>query len=216
MARGAGLDYSKRVLVVFGASGHGKVVCDVLLSAGLGVAGFVDDDASRSGQRVLGLPVLGTSEWLAGKAARVALGVGVNGARAKVAERCLALGATLITCVHARAVVAPSAVLGEGTIVMAQAVINPDATIGRGVIVNTAAVVEHDGVVGDFAHVSPRSVMGGACAVGAFSQLGIGATMRPGSRIGERSLVGAGAVVIHDIGDGVVAMGIPARPRPGG
>lgn len=201
------------MLVVYGASGHGKVVCDVLLAAGLVVDGFVDDEPSRKGAVVLGLPVLGTGDFLAGKGAQVALGIGVNAARAKVAERCAALGATLVTCVHPRAMVSPSAELGEGTIVMALAAINPDARIGRGVIVNTGSIVEHDDVVGDFAHVSPNSVMGGNCELGALSQLGIGATMLPGTRVGERTIVGAGGVVVRDIPAGVIAVGVPARPK---
>lgn len=201
------------VLVVYGSSGHGKVVCDVLHAAGHTVDGFVDDDPARHGSLVLGLPVLGGGQALVGKAARVALGIGDNRARAKVAAIVASSGGSLVTCVHPRAVVAPSAQLGEGTIVMAMAVLNPDARVGRAVIVNTAAVVEHDCVVEDYAHVSPNSVMGGGCRVGAFAQLGIGATMLPGTAIGEGALVGAGGVVVRDIAAGAVARGVPATAR---
>lgn len=199
------------MVVVYGSGGHGKVVCDVLLAAGHVVAGFVDDDRERHGALVLGLPVLGGGDQLAGKAAHVALGIGSNRARAVVAAKIASLGGVLLTCVHPRAVVAPSAVLGEGTIVMALAVVNPDARIGRGAVVNTAAVVEHDCAVGDFAHISPNSVMGGGCTVSTFAQLGIGATMLPGTAVGEGALVGAGGVVVRDVAAGAVARGVPAR-----
>jgi sugar O-acyltransferase (sialic acid O-acetyltransferase NeuD family) len=201
------------VLIVYGSSGHGKVVCDVLRAAGQVVDGFVDDDPARHGSLVLGLPVLGGGEHLAGRRARVALGIGDNHARAKVAAKVVAHGGVLVTCVHPRAVVAPSAELGEGTIVMALAAVNPDARVGGAVIVNTGAVVEHDCVVGDFAHVSPNSVMGGACVLGAFAQLGIGATMLPCTSVGDGALVGAGGVVVRDVAAGVVACGVPARAR---
>jgi len=197
-------------LVVYGAGGHGKVVCDILLAGGHEVAGFVDDGAAV-GTRVLGLPVLGPMAWLEANPSRVALGVGDNTARARVAESALAAGSTLVTAIHPRAVVAKSARLGPGAVVMALAVVNADATVERGGIVNTAAVVEHDCVVGPFAHVSPNASLGGGCRVEGFAQLGIGATMLPGTTVGERTIVGGGAVVVAPIPADVVAVGIPAR-----
>lgn len=207
------------VLVVFGAGGHGKVVCDILLSRGDVVAGFLDDHRP-AGEIVLGLPVLGGAAWLArpeNRGARVALGVGDNAARERVANACVEAGATLVAAVHPQAVVSRSASIGEGAAVMALAVVNPDARVERGAIVNTAAVVEHDCVVGAFAHVSPNSVMGGACRVGALAQLGIGASMLPGTSVGDRSIVGGGGLVVRDIPPSSIAFGVPARvsrPRP--
>jgi sugar O-acyltransferase (sialic acid O-acetyltransferase NeuD family) len=201
---------SDRPLVVIGAGGHGKVVADALMAAGERVAGFIDD-AKPAGTNVLGLPVLGGTDWLHEHRPRVALGIGNNQARATAAEACDRAGCALVTVVHPRAVVAPSAVVEAGTVVMALAVVNADARIGRGVILNTSCIVEHDCVVGDFAHVSPGSAMGGGCRVGALAQLGIGATMRPYTAIGERSLVGAGAVVVAEIPADTVVKGVPAR-----
>ncbi|HVJ95149.1 MAG TPA: hypothetical protein VM580_35470, partial [Labilithrix sp.] len=93
-------------IVVFGASGHGKVVCDVLRANGLEVMGFVDDAVSKQGTHVLGLPVLGTSEWLDGRRARVALGIGDNRIRAAVFTRCEQMDAELVTCAHPSASIA--------------------------------------------------------------------------------------------------------------
>lgn len=198
------------MLVVFGAGGHGKVVCDILLAAGEVVDGFLDG-FKPAGSMVLGLPVLGDADWLDGKAVRVALGIGDNQARERLASECERRGATLIAAVHPRAVVSRSAVVERGSVVMALAVINPDARIGKGAIINTAAVIEHDCEIGDFAHVSPNAAMGGACRVGRRAHLGVGATMLPGRSVGEDAIVGGGALVARDVIANAVVRGVPAR-----
>lgn len=209
---------SSRRVFVYGASGHGKVVGDILLARhDPNFVGFVDDRNELQGTSVLGLPVLGNGSWLHKEAEKtrvaVALGVGDNAARQRVAEKCIAWGAELITLVHPGASVSGSARLGLGAVVMARAAINPDAKIGQGAIVNTGSVVEHDVDIGDFAHVAPNSAMGGASRLGTLSQLGIGAVVIHCVSVGASTIVGAGAVVVRDIPDKVVAFGVPARIR---
>lgn len=196
-------------LVVFGAGGHGKVVCDALLANGETVLGFIDD--AKAGQRVLGLPVLGGAEWIAKNDCRVALGIGDNALRARVFAVCTNAGVALTTVIHRSATVARSAALGAGVVVMANAVINAEARVEDGAIVNTGAIIEHDCVVEVFAHVSPNACMAGGCRLGARGHLGVGASMLPGTTIGEATIVGGGAVVTRDIAGGVVAAGVPAR-----
>jgi UDP-N-acetylbacillosamine N-acetyltransferase len=207
-----------RKLFVYGASGHGKVVGDILLACNdPNFVGFIDDRADLRGSRVLGLPVLGDGEWLRHEAGMtqvaVALGVGDNFLRKKLAEKCISWGVELVTVVHPTASVSVSARLGRGTVVMAQAAINADVKIGEGAIVNTSAVVEHDVDIGDFANVSPNAVMAGASRLGVLSHLAIGALTIPCVSIGTMTIVGAGSVVVGDIPDGVVAFGVPARVR---
>src|SRR6266404_710890 len=126
-----------RKLFVYGASGHGKVVGDILLACkDPDFVGFIDDRADLRDSEVLGLPVLGDGEWLQREAGMtqvaVALGVGDNLLRKRLAEKCISWGVELVTVIHPTASVAGSARLGRGTVVMAQAAINADAKIGEG------------------------------------------------------------------------------------
>lgn len=199
---------------VYGAGGQGKVVADILITAGQHqVAGFLDDNQSLYDSTVMGLRVVGGEEWLRKHAVKgnvaIALGIGDNKIRKELAKRCQ--GMEIIDAIHPMASVSRAAQLREGTVVMAGAVINPDADIGRGVIINSGAIIEHDVVIGDYAHVSPNAAMGGVSRLGAESHLGLGAVILPGLAIGERTVVGAGAVVTRNLPDGVVASGVPAR-----
>jgi len=211
-----GFAMSYERLLVYGASGHGKVVADVVQRAGLPyLEGFIDDGV-EPGTLILDLPVKGGEEWLRQQAeagaVAVALGIGINRTRQRVARRCREMGVALVTACHPAAAIAPSARLGEGTVVMAGAAINPDARLGPGVIINTGAVVEHDVVIGEFAHLSPNAATGGGVRLGALSHLGLGAVVLPLVSVGQGTVVGAGAAVIQDLPDNVVAVGLPAKP----
>jgi len=205
---------TRKRIVVYGAGGHGKLVADVLIAQGHSIDGFVDDNPSRSGQIVLGLPVaLSQSLWqhAAQQPFSVVLGVGNNRARKKIAERCAEAGIEILTVIHPTAMISKTASIGVGTAIMAGVVVNPDAHIGPGVILNSGAVVEHDVVLGPYAHISTNAALGGGSAVGELSVVGVGASMRPLARVGAAAIVGAGSVVIGDVPDGVVARGVPAR-----
>ena len=201
-------------VIIYGASGHGKVVADILLACGIKVAGFVDDDPEKR-DPVSGLCVLGNGQWLIRHAAdgqvAVALGIGDNFFRRAVAEKCNIANIQILSAVHPSASVASSANLSPGVVVMAHAVVNSDAQIGFGAIINTGAIVEHDCSVGSFTHLSPRATLGGNVRIADMAWLGIGSIVLPGIKIGTGSIVGAGATVIRDVGDWVVVAGTPAR-----
>lgn len=206
----------RKRIFVYGAGGHGKVVADLLVSRGeKEFAGFVDDREELWGAKVMGFTVLGGGKWLQWEAGSariaIALGVGDNASRHWIAESCAYWGAEVLTVVHPRAAVSRAARVGRGSVVMANASVNVDAVVGDGVIVNSGAVVEHDVEVGEYAHVAPNAAMGGGSSLGAFSLLGIGASVLPCVHIGAHSVVGAGAVVVKNLPDEVVAIGIPAR-----
>jgi sugar O-acyltransferase (sialic acid O-acetyltransferase NeuD family) len=197
-------------VVVLGAGGHGKVVADILMAMGRPPLGFLDTN-KPVGTLVLGLPVLGDEDWLATNRAAAALGIGDNATRERLAAGVLERGASLISAIHPRAVVASSAKIADGVVIAALAVVNPDATIERGVIVNTGAIVEHDCVIGAFAHLATNATTGGGCNVGGLTLLGSGATMLPYTRVGDRSVIGSHALVSRDIPSQSLARGVPAR-----
>lgn len=199
-------------LVVYGASGHGKVVADAARAAGLHVDGFVDDDVSKHGTTFFGALVLGGRAWLEERRdVDVAWGIGSNRVRESLHARVVSLGHRAATIVHPRANVALSARIGEGTVVFAGTTVNADAAVGVGAILNTGAIIEHDCVIGDFAHVSPGARLGGGVTVGARTHIGIGATVIQLIEIGADAVVGAGSVVVRNLPPSVVAYGVPAR-----
>lgn len=201
-------------VVVYGSGGHGKVLADAAELRGLEVLGFIDDDLSRKGAKVIDFPVLGGVEALSGLSPReveVVVAVGNNAARRALAAKVAKLGFRVASVVHPSAVVSRSARLGTGVQLLAQCVVGPGTRVGDGVVVNTGALVDHDCVLGAYCQVYPGAHLAGTVTVGEEAYVGTGASVIPGKRIGDRATVGAGAVVVDDIPEGVVAKGVPAR-----
>ena len=204
-------------LVIWGASGHAKVVADIVrLQRHHEIVGFLDDhDAAAAGREFCGARVLGGRDVLPGLrkqgVSHLLFGFGDGKARLEHTEHVRELGFTLATAVHPRAIVAGDVTVGPGSIVAAGAVVGPGSTLGENVIVNTLAGVDHDCVVRDGAHVCPGARLGGWVDVGEGAWIGIGATVRDRARIGRGTLIGAGAVVLHDVPERVVAYGVPAQ-----
>jgi UDP-N-acetylbacillosamine N-acetyltransferase len=202
-------------IVIWGASGHGRVVADIVVARGaFELAGFIDD-VREPGTRLLGAPLLGNRSALEGcrrhGVSHLLVGVGDCKSRLALAAQASAMGFALGSAVHPRAVVAPDAVIGPGSVVAAGAVINTGATLGSSTIVNTSASVDHECVIGDGVHIGPGAHLGGRVSVGRGTWIGIGAIVSDRITIGTGSIIGAGAVVVRNIPDHVVAFGVPAR-----
>lgn len=211
------------LLLIYGASGHAKVIIDIIERAGCyRISGLLDDNPRLHGTEFFGYPVLGAGELLGQqryRAHKLIIGVGDNRVRQEIHRWIMELGAyEFAQALHPSAQIAKGVQLGAGTVVMANVAINSDASIGQQVIINTGATVDHDCLIGDFVHISPGVHLAGNVHIGALTHLSIGVAVIPGVKIGSESIIGAGAAVIDDIPDRVTAVGVPARvikPRPG-
>ena len=197
-------------LLIFGAGGHGRVVADAALRAGLWLRVIASDrDPARcEGRFLYGVPLLSPGQALP-LAAQVHIAIGSAAGREREVT---ALGKGVLTSViHPLSSVSPHAEIAPGCFIAAQSVVAPGAELGTSVIVNHGAVVDHDCVVGEFSHIAPRSALGGAVRVGRHVLVGSGATVLPGLRIADDVVIGAGAVVCDDLPHAGVYAGVPAR-----
>ena len=206
-------------LLILGAGGHARVVAETALSSGAfsGVA-FLDDNPSCSDAACTSASgaVLGPLALALDASTRQQFGaacVGIGDARTRLhwLARLQQAGYALPVILHPRAWVAPSAVIGPGSVVFAQAAVQTQAQLGAGVIVNTGSTIDHDAVLADGVHICPGAHLAGQVQVGACSWIGIGASVIQQLRIGSAVTVGAGAAVVRDLPDGVTAVGVPAR-----
>jgi sugar O-acyltransferase (sialic acid O-acetyltransferase NeuD family) len=207
---------SRPALVLVGASGHGKVVIDVIEKEGrYRLSYLLDDNAALHGRTFFGYRVAGSTESILAEAASerpmVFVSIGDNTARLRIAGWLRGHGFELARTIHPHAQVGRGTAIGAGTVLMAGAVVNSDATIGENVIINTGATVDHDCAVGDGVHVAPGAHLCGGVRVGAGSFIGAGAVLTPGVRVGTNTVIGAGSTLLEDVADNAKAAGSPAR-----
>ncbi len=194
-------------MYLFGASGHGKVVKEIIEANGGEVEAFVDDN--KNVYKCAIKPVLHDATGLT----PMIVSIGVNRIRKIVVEKICSLTPNIefTTAVHPSAVISPSAKIGKGTVVMAGTVINADAVIGDHCIINTGTTVDHDCVIEDYCHVAPGVHISGGTHVGEGTWIGVGSCVIQYLNIGRNCMIGAGSVVVKDIPDNVTAFGNPAK-----
>ncbi len=184
---------------LYGASGHAKVIIDILNICNVEISEIFDDNKSiveLHGIRV-SQPRKTNEELI--------ISIGNNKIRQEIVNKNLANKYGI--AIHPSAIVSPYAEIGEGTVVMQGAIIQAGARIGRHCIINTGAKVDHDCVIEDFAHISPNATLCGNAQIGEGTQIGVGSAVVPGIKIGRWSLICAGSVVTTNIPDKCVAAG---------
>lgn len=185
-------------MYLYGASGHAKVIIDILRANNETIEALFDDDESVT--HLLDYPVLRPSQ----ARGPLIVSIGNNGIRAKLVS---SLAVSFGKAVHPSAIVSDYASVDEGSVVMQGSIIQSCARIGRHCIINTGASVDHECVIEDFVHISPHSTLCGNVSVGEGTWIGAGSVVLPGVRIGKWSMIGAGSVVTKDIPDHVLAVG---------
>lgn len=128
-----------------------------------------------------------------------------------------------LTSVGARvepgAIIRQGALLADGCVVMMGAVINIGAQVGEGSMIDMNAVLGARAVIGRNVHVGANAVIAGVLEPPSDNpvrledhvMIGAGAVILEGVHVKSGAVVAAGAVVIHDVPEGCVVAGVPAR-----
>jgi sugar O-acyltransferase (sialic acid O-acetyltransferase NeuD family) len=194
-------------MYLYGASGHCKVVIDILLeNKEFEIEGIIDNNPKL--KSIFNIAVYNTCNINPIENKHLIITIGDNQIRKKIAN---SLAVSYLKAIHPKSIISNLTKIQEGTVVMAGAIINPNAFIGKHCIINSGAVIEHDCTIDDFVHISPNATLAGGVTVGEGSHIGINASVIQNIKIGEWVIIGAGAVIIKDIPDFAVVVGNPGK-----
>jgi len=202
-------------VLVYGASGHGKVIVDILeQSQSYSVISYVDDNEKITGTDYFGYPViLGRDNLLSGKnnCRNIIVAIGDNHIRMELSNWLLGHNYGLVNAIHPSTCLARDVDIGVGNAIMAGAVVNSSTSIGSHVIINTNASIDHDCSIGSGVHIAPGATLCGGVVIGESTLIGAGATLIPGIKVGRNCIIGAGSTVIESVPDNAKVYGNPAR-----
>lgn len=199
--------------MILGAGGMGREVLSYYKDVGKAkkVGGFVEQHSSRAGQKISNELIFDELELPIDKSLVMLIaGIG-NPMRRKWIEELEAKGYRFDTLVHDRAYVGDNVKIGAGSIICPDCILTCDISIGGHCIINVKASISHDCIVGNFVSIAPGANIGGRVTIGDESWVGIGSTLIQDVRIGRGVFIGAGAVVVGDIPDNSLVVGVPAK-----
>lgn len=179
---------------------------------------LLDDDPALHGRDVLGVPVLGPFDALAGhRRGDEAVNLvarstkGRDGARARIEGHGIALASLVHPSINLR-----GATLGRAVTLYEGCVISALSRVGDHAVVFARGVLGHGASLGEGAVLGPGAVVNARVCVGARAYIGTNAAVLPDLAIGADATVSACSAVVGDVPPGCTALGVPAEIMGGG
>lgn len=202
------------MIIIAGAGGHGVSVYSALSQMGLRIDYFYDDTSDGFTDRC-GIPVRNCLMFPDNleEFVDVYIAVGDGSGRSLFHNKLRNIydKFRFPKLVHPTALVADSARLGNGVIVMPYVYIGPNCVVGDFSLLNTRSSLEHDSSMGYFASLAPSVTTGGSVLIGDFTEISIGTVISRATSVGSHSVIGAASYVHGNIPDGVLAYGTPSK-----
>lgn len=205
-------------IVIFGAGGFGREVIEVVkdcnkINKEWDILGFVDDTPSLRGKCINGYPILGNIDWLIKQNDEINCVIAVGDPRGKkqVAEKLEKSEINFANVIHPSVMMSEFVEFGKGVILCAGCILTANIRIGNHVCVHINSTIGHDAVLEDFSCIMPAVKISGNVVLKKGTYIGAGATLIPKVSVGEWTIIGAGTVVIKDVPDHIVAVGVPAK-----
>lgn len=194
-------------IVLFGASGHAKVIASSAKLNGYLVEKCYVKDIKITDNFFSN--ILKEDDLDVFTTKKAIIGIGNNKIRFDISIKYQNI--KWISVVHPTAYVDETAEIGKGVFVGPHAVIQANTKIGDHVIINSGAIIEHDCIIKEFSHIAPNATLCGNVTILRGCFIGAGSTIIPMTCVNDWIVVGAGSVVTKNLLDShSIYKGVPA------
>ena len=142
---------------------------------------------------------------------KVLICIGSCKRRIEISEFLKVRGIKLGNFIHPSAVIASSADIQDGCIILPHTCVSAQAIVGYNTVVNSHVAVGHHVNIGDHCVVSPQVLIAGRASIGSETFVGAGAIITQGKNIGIRSKISAGSVIYKHAPANAFLFGNPAK-----
>ncbi|MDE1769758.1 MAG: acetyltransferase [Thaumarchaeota archaeon] len=208
-------------VVIVGAGNLGREVLWTLSdcnknSKKYDVLGFIDEDEQLHNKIKHKKRVLGGFEWFSNKPTqkvKCVIAIGDGKIRKKIVEKLERIGVEFITVIHPSVIMSDSVKVGKGTIIQAGSVLTVDVTIGNHCRIDTNCTIAHDAKISDYVDLSPGVNINGNNFIQTGTFIGSGTVTKEKISIGKWCIIGAGTVLISDVPDKSLFVGVPGKQK---
>jgi len=206
-----------KAVIIFGATGLGKVASDIFLSRNIITFCFLDDDESLHNQEINDVMVMGRTRddgflKYIGKKCEAFVAVEDSEERADLVEMLKTRRKVMpVNAIHDQAIISEHAHIGHGNLISAGAILNASAKINHHCIIHANAVIEYNATLADFAQIGTGAIISPKASIGEGALIGAGAVIATGVKIGAKAQVAPGAVVLQNVEEEAIVFGNPAQ-----
>lgn len=208
-------------LVIIGGEGNGGVIASAVADNRnrfgdneWEVIGFVNDfDEEVDGYPVIGkmydLPrLISETDYYFSWAIHL---VGRNYKTAEMYREANIPADRLATVIHKTAFIGERVVIEPGAFIMSNSYIGPEAVIGSCSLIMANCSIGHNVKIAPLCHCSVGTVMTGYSELGYCSDMAVSSTILAYKKVGAYAMNGAASLATHDIPEGEIWVGSPAR-----
>ena len=204
-------------IYIIGASGHGKIVLDVLKARREFFSGdtttmpipelytdkiyFADQNSELAGRYLNGHEILYMKTYALSNVNFFFVAIGDNEARRKIYNELKSRDYPTDALASPFAYVSPEAAIGNGTLINHGVIVQPGVVIGENCIINTGVSIDHDSKISSHVHIAPGSTLCGNVTIGEGTFIGAGSIIRPGTEIGKNCFIQMGSIVTQNVPD---------------
>jgi sugar O-acyltransferase (sialic acid O-acetyltransferase NeuD family) len=182
-------------LLIYGSKDFGRLLRELICQSGHEFLGFVDD-FDPAGSEAVGpyTEALRIYPPAAGIGMVMAIGYKHLDARQELWDRVRSDGYETPVIAHQAAVIAPSARIGAGSVLMAGAIVDAFTDVESCCVLWPGAVINHDCRIGANSFISPGAVICGFVNIGRSCFIGAGAVVVDHRSVPDRAFVKARAL----------------------